>query len=338
MPSRLLTLAFAYSDMTSTRLTSKLTGLCGDDTGRCARLAAAFAAVYLIWGSTYLAIRVAIETIPPFVMAGSRFLVAGALLFLWSMARGKARPTRAQWISALIVGGLLLAGGNGAVTWSEQEVPSGLAALVVATIPIWMVLLDALRPGGSRPNRYTMLGVIIGFLGIALLFGPANLREIHGIRPISMIVLFCAPLSWAIGSLYSRGAPKPHAPLQGIGMQMLCGGALLLIAATVTGQWAEVEVSSISAASVVSFLYLVVFGSIIAYSAYIWLLSATTPAKVSTYAYVNPVIAVFLGWAVASEPVTPAMLGAMVIILFSVTLISGVADRRKTVTASRRGS
>ena len=317
--------------MTSTRLTTKLTGLCGDDSGRCLRLVAAFAAVYLIWGSTYLAIRVAIETIPPFVMAGSRFLVAGAILYVWSAVRGTARPTRPQWIGALVVGALLLAGGNGAVTWSEQEVPSGLAALVVATIPIWMVLLDAVRPGGSRPTKFTMLGVLIGFLGIVLLFGPANLGATEGIRPVSMIVLFFAPLSWAIGSLYSRGAPKPHAPLQGIGMQMLCGGALLLIAATVTGQWTEVDVSSITAASLVSFVYLVVFGSIIAYSAYIWLLSATTPAKVSTYAYVNPIVAVFLGWAIASEPVTPAMLGAMAIILFSVTLISGLADRRKTV-------
>ncbi|MEZ4769297.1 MAG: drug/metabolite exporter YedA [Caldilineales bacterium] len=317
--------------MTSTRLTSRLTGLCGDDAGRCLRLAAAFAAVYLIWGSTYLAIRVAIETIPPFVMAGGRFLLAGAILFIWSAARGTPRPTRAQWMGALIVGGLLLAGGNGAVTWSEQEVPSGLAALVVATIPIWMVLLDALRPGGTRPNRFTLLGVAIGFLGIVLLFGPADLRETHGIRPISMIVLFFAPLSWAIGSLYSRGAPKPHAPLQGIGMQMLCGGALLLIAATLTGQWAEFDAGGVSLASAASLLYLIFFGSIVAYSAYIWLLTATTPAKVSTYAYVNPIIAVFLGWAIADEPVTLSMLAAMAIILFSVTLISGVADRRRTV-------
>jgi len=318
--------------MTTTRVTTLLTGLCRDDSGRCLRLAAAFGAVYLIWGSTYLAIRVAIETIPPFVMAGSRFLLAGAILYIWSAARGSGRPSRVHWLTALIVGGLLLAGGNGAVTWSEQEVPSGLAALVVATIPIWMVLLDAIRPGGTRPTKFTILGVVIGFFGIALLFGPANLSAAGGIRPISMIVLFFAPLSWAIGSLYSRGAPKPQAPLQGIGMQMLCGGALLLIAATATGQWSQFDAASVSPASIVSFLYLVVFGSIIAYSAYIWLLTATSPAKVSTYAYVNPVVAVFLGWAVASEPVTPAMLGAMAIILFSVTLISGMADRRRTVS------
>ena len=318
--------------MTTTRVTNLLSGLCRDNSGRCLRLAAAFAAVYIIWGSTYLAIRVAIETIPPFIMAGSRFFVAGAILYMWSAARGSGRPSRAHWLTALIVGGLLLAGGNGAVTWSEQEVPSGLAALVVATIPIWMVLLDALRPGGTRPTRFTLLGVVIGFLGIALLFGPANLRATEGIRPISMIVLFFAPLSWAIGSLYSRGAPKPPAPLQGIGMQMLCGGVLLLIAATVTGQWGEFEVGAVSPASAVSFVYLVFFGSIIAYSAYIWLLSATSPAKVSTYAYVNPIIAVLLGWSIADEPITPSMLAAMTIILFSVTLISGVADRRRTVS------
>ena len=296
------------------------------------RLAVAFATVYLIWGSTYLAIRIAIETIPPFVMAGSRFLLAGTILYAWSAMRGTPSPGRAHWLTALIVGGLLLAAGNGAVTWSEQEVPSGLAALVIATVPIWMVLLDGLRPGGVRPTRLTILGVIIGFLGIALLFGPANLRATEGIRPISMIVLFFAPLSWAIGSLYSRGAPKPRSPLQGIGMQMLCGGALLLIAATVTGQWADLELSAVSPASAVSLLYLVFFGSIIAYSAYIWLLTATTPAKVSTYAYVNPIVAVALGWAIVDEPLTPAMLGAMAIIILSVTLISGVADRRKTIT------
>lgn len=308
-----------------------IAGLCGANAGRCLRLATAFATVYIIWGSTYLAIRIAIETIPPFVMAGSRFLLAGAIMVGWAAARGAPRPTRAHWLTALIVGGLLLAAGNGAVTWSEQEVPSGLAALVIATVPIWMVLLEALRPGGSRPTRFTMLGVAIGFLGIALLFGPANLAATAGVRPISMIVLLSAPLTWAFGSLYSRGAPKPGSPIQGIGMQMLCGGALLLIAATVTGQWSQVDTGSISPASAVSFLYLVFFGSIVAYSAYIWLLTATSPAKVSTYAYVNPIVAVFLGWAVVDEPVTPAMLGAMAIILFSVTLISGVADRRRTI-------
>lgn len=318
--------------MTTTRLTNLVSSLCRDDSGRCLRLAAAFAAVYIIWGSTYLAIRVAIETIPPFIMAGSRFFLAGAIVYVWSAARGTPSPSRAHWLTALIVGGLLLAAGNGAVTWSEQEVPSGLAALVVATIPIWMVLLDALRPGGTRPTRFTILGVAIGFLGIALLFGPTNLRATAGIRPISMIVLFCAPLAWAIGSLYSRGAPKPRAPLQGIGMQMLCGGALLLLAATVTGQWGEFTLDSVSPASAVSFLYLIIFGSIIAYSAYIWLLSATTPAKVSTYAYVNPIIAVLLGWSIADEPITLSMLAAMTVILFSVTLISGVADRRRTIS------
>lgn len=312
----------------------RLSGLCRDDLRQCARLALAFAVVYVIWGSTYLAIRIAIETIPPFVMAGSRFLLAGAIMYLWTAARGAPRPTRVHWRSALIVGGLLLFGGNGSVTWAEQEAPSGLAALVVATIPIWMVILDAVRPGGARPGRHTVIGVIIGFLGIGLLFGPSSSGVSEGIRPISLAVLMFAPFSWAIGSLYSRGATWPRSPLQGIAMQMLCGGALLLAAATVTGQWADFEPASVSPASLVSYLYLVVFGSIIAYTAYIWLLTASTPAKVSTYAYVNPVIAVFLGWAIADEPVTPSMLAAMAIILFSVTLISGALGRRKTPNAA----
>jgi drug/metabolite transporter (DMT)-like permease len=306
-----------------------LARLCGDDVNRCLKLAAAFAAVYVVWGSTYLAIRVAIETIPPFAMAGVRFVLAGGLLYGWQRLRGTPAPLRIHWRSAAIIGALLLLGGNGGVTWAEQEVPSGLAALIIATVPIWVVVFGALRPGTPRPNRRTLVGVLLGLVGITLLVGPSNLAVNQQIRTISYVVLLLAPVSWALGSLYSRGARLPASQLQATGMEMLLGGGLLLLAATVTGEWARLDVSAISLRSAVAFLYLVFIGAIIGFTAYIWLLKNTTPAKATTYAYVNPVVAVFLGWAILSEPVTPAMLAAMVIILFSVALISGVTLHRR---------
>ena len=305
-----------------------LAQMCGDELGHCARLAAAFAAVYLIWGSTYLAIRIAIETIPPFLMAGSRFVIAGALLYGWAWLRGAPRPKLVHWRSALIIGGLLLFGGNGGVTWAEQEVPSSLAALIIATTPIWFVLLEALRPGGARPSRRTIAGVLLGFAGIALLIGPANLAGGQSIRAISLIVLLLAPLWWAAGSLYSRRAALPRSPQQANGIEMLAGGALLLLAASASREWAQLDVDAISLRSATAFVYLVVFGSIIGFSAYLWLLKATSPAKAATYAYVNPVVAVLLGGALAGEPVTAAMLAAMAVILFSVALISTSSPRQ----------
>lgn len=304
--------------------------LCGDDLNRCLKLAAAFAAVYVIWGSTYLAIRIAIETIPPFAMAGARFVLAGALLYGWQRWRGAPTPLRIHWRSALIIGALLLLGGNGGVTWAEQEIPSGLAALIIATVPIWVVVFGALRPGSPRPNRRTLAGVLLGLAGIALLVGPSNLAAAgQEIRTISYVVLLFSPVSWAIGSLYSRGASLPKSQLQATGMEMLLGGALLLLAATVTGEWARFDLAAVSLRSAAAFVYLIFIGAIIGFSAYIWLLKNTTPAKATTYAYVNPVVAVFLGWAILSEPVTPAMLAAMAIIIVSVALISGVTFQRR---------
>ncbi len=313
-----------------TRPQSWLARLCGNDMNRCLKLAAAFAAVYVIWGSTYLAIRVAIETMPPFAMAGLRFVMAGSLLYGWQRLRGAPAPLRVHWRSALIIGGLLLAGGNGGVTWAEQEVPSGLAALIIATTPVWMVVFGALRPGTPRPSRRTLVGVLLGLVGIVLLIGPSNLSTAgQQIRPISYAVLLLAPMLWAIGSLYSRGATLPRAQLQGIGMEMLAGGALLLLAATVTREWASFDLAAVSTRSAAAFFYLVFVGAIIGFSAYIWLLKNTTPTKATTYAYVNPVVAVFLGWALLSEPVSPAMLVAMATIIVAVALISGVSFQRR---------
>lgn len=290
------------------------------------KVLAAFAAVYIIWGSTYLAILYAIETMPPFLMAGVRFLAAGLVLYGWARLRGASRPAGEHWIAATVIGGFLLLGGNGAVTWAEQRVASGPAALLVATLPLWMVLVEWLRPGGTRPTGRTIVGLVLGFGGLALLVGPGELGG-GAIDPVGALVLAMGSLAWAIGSIYSRGAPKPSSPQLMIGMQMLAGGALLVVAGLVAGETAAVELSAISVRSTLALLYLIVFGSLIGYSAYIFLLGATTPARVSTYAYVNPVVAVLLGWAFAGEPLTLRVILASVVIIGAVAVITVTKGR-----------
>ncbi len=295
------------------------------------RVIAAFAAVYVIWGSTYLAIRFAIETLPPFLMAAVRFLVAGTLLYIWRRARGAPPPTPRQWRAAAIVGTLLLLGGNGAVVWAEQFVPSGIAALIVAVVPLWMVLLDWLGPRGARPPGLVLVGLAVGFAGVAVLIGPAALLRGASTRvnPIGAAALVLGSLAWATGSLYSRSAPLPPAPLLATGMQMLCGGVALLIAGVVTGEAAAVHASVISTRSALALLYLIVFGAIVGYSAYIWLLRNVPAAQVSTYAYVNPVVAVLLGWALAGETLTARTLLAAAIIVASVAVITAARPRAR---------
>ncbi|MGH7476209.1 MAG: drug/metabolite exporter YedA [Longimicrobiales bacterium] len=300
-----------------------------------AKVIAAFAAVYIIWGSTYLAIRFAIETMPPFLMAAVRFLIAGALLYGWRRAVGVPRPNGREWRSALVVGGLLLLGGNGGVVWAEQTVPSGIAALLVAIVPLWIVLLDWLRPGGVRPSGGVMVGVLIGFAGVALLIGPDALLGggTAPVDPVGALVLMVASLSWAVGSLYSRAAPKPSAPFIATGMQMLAGGVLLLVAGVLTGEPARLDVESISAKSLLALLYLIIFGAIIGYSAYIWLLRTVPAARAATYAYVNPVVAVLLGWALADEPLNTRTLVGAAIIIGAVALITTTRVRSRARAA-----
>lgn len=293
----------------------------GQGSAPAGKVLAAFVALYIIWGSTYLAILFAIETIPPFLMAGIRFLVAGSILYVWGRARGAARPVRREWVAASVVGGLLLLGGNGAVVWAEQRVPSGAAALLVATVPLWMVVLDWLRPGGVRPTGRVVLGLAVGFAGLGLLVGPSDLGG-GSIDVIGALVLVIGSLSWASGSIYARGAKLPSSPLLVNGMEMLAGGVLLVLAGLVTGEASALNLAAVSGRSLAALAYLVVFGSLIGYSAYTYLLGATTPARVSTYAYVNPVVAVFLGWALAGEPLTPRVLVATAVILGAVALIT----------------
>jgi drug/metabolite transporter (DMT)-like permease len=280
---------------------------------------AAFAAIYLIWGSAYLAIRFAIETVPPLMMAGMRFVIAGGLLYAWTRLRGAARPTARNWWATSIIGVLLL-GGNGAVTWAEQWVPSGLTALLIATVPLWMVQLAWLR-GGERPTLATASGLALGLLGILLLVGPNELLSGTQVDLVGAVAVLLGSLSWAAGSLYSRTAPVPAARQLGLGMEMLVGGAVLVAVGLVRGEGAQLDLSALSLRSAMAFVYLIVFGSIVAFTAYLWLLRATTPARAATYAYVNPVVAVFLGWALAGEPVRPLTLAATALIVTAVALI-----------------
>lgn len=295
----------------------------------------AFAAVYVIWGSTYLAIRFAIESIPPFSMAGVRFLVAGLILMGWARARGVPAPTRAQVRDGAVVGGLLLLGGNGAVVWAEQWVPSGLVALLVATVPLWMVLLDWLWSDGARPSAGLWGGLVWGLFGVGLLvsgreMGGGGSRELAG----GLVVLFGA-LSWAAGSIYSRSARVPPAPRMATALQMLWGGGMLLAVGGATGEWPRWAAATPSTRSVLALAYLVVFGSLVAFAAYIWLLTVTTPARVSTYAYVNPVVALVLGWALAGEPLTPRTGVAAAVILSAVLVLNVVGVRRRLARAER---
>lgn len=284
----------------------------------------AFAAVYIIWGSTYLAIRVAVETIPPFLMAGVRYVIAGGILYAWLRWRGVAAPARIHWRTTAIIGGLMLLGGNGGVVWAVQpgRVPSGIAALMVSAVPLWMVLINWVRPQGIRPTGVETLGLILGFVGVVILVAPGSISGSEPIDHGGAIALLLAPVFWASGSIYSRHAKLPDSVFLATGMQMLTGGALLVVVGSVTGEWGRVDVEAISAKSVLAFGYLIVFGALIGFTAYIWILRVSTPAKVGTYAYVNPAIAVFLGWMLLSEPITSSTLAAMAVILIGVILIT----------------
>jgi drug/metabolite transporter (DMT)-like permease len=279
--------------------------------------------VYIIWGSTYLAIRFAIETIPPFLMAGTRFLIAGGILYLLRRFLGDKAPLWKEWRSATLIGAFLLLGGNGGVVWAQQYVISGMTALLVGTAPLWMVLIDLFHPSGRRPNRWAVLGLFFGFIGISLLIGQGQLfKKGAQIDFAGAFVLIGASLSWAIGSLYSRQASLPSSPLLWTAMEMLTGGAGLFLLGILTGELPSFNLSSISAQSFAGFTYLILFGSWIGLTSYTWLLRNAPTPLVSTYAYVNPVVAVLLGHLIAGEPVTVYTVIAAAIIISSVALIS----------------
>ena len=279
----------------------------------------AFAAVWFIWGSTYLAIRFAIDTLPPWMMAAMRFLSAGAMLYGWCRWRGAPRPTAAEWRTAALIGLLLPAAGNGTVVWSEGHAPSGIVALLVATVPLWLLVLRW-RAGGMRPRMADFAGVALGLTGVALLV--SNRAGTGGASPLVVLVMLCGSFSWAFGSLWSRSLPPPRSPLLAAAMEMLAGGAVLAIAALLTGEGAQLAAAHVSVRSLVSLAYLSVFGSMLAFSAYKYLLAIVPASHVGTYAFVNPVVAVLLGWAFAGEPLAARTVAAMTVIVAAVVLIT----------------
>ena len=303
---------------------------------------AALGSVYIIWGSTYLAIRFAIETMPPFLMAAVRFLIAGGLLYAFRRLRGDPPPTPREWRSAVIVGLCLMAGGNGSVVWAEQRVPSGITALLIAMVPLWLVLLDWLRPFhwlayvlapgrarpvGRRPVARAWLGLLIGLAGMIVLIGPHSFGG-GGIDLLGVAALVFGTLSWAAGSLYNRTARLPHSPFLATAMEMLGGAAGLFVLSLLFGDWSRLNLGAISRQSLLGFAFLIVFGSWIAFSAYVWLLRVAPTPLVATYAYVNPVVAMILGSVMAAEPITPRSILAAAIILAAVVLTTTARQPR----------
>ena len=292
----------------------------------------AFASVYLVWGSTYLAIRFTLETLPVFLTAGVRFLIAGAILYAFARLKQDAGKTSTRhWRSAFIVGGFLLAGGNGSVVWAEQVIPSGLAALIVATTPLWMVLLEWLWRKGKRPSASVLTGIAIGFSGVAVLILPDLAGSWHTVHLSGVFMLLAAAFFWATGSVYSRTAHLPDSPFLATGMEMMAGGVLLILMSLAQGEFLHLHFENVSFKSVGAFLYLIFFGSLVGFTAYIWLLKKVGVTRASTYAFVNPVVAVILGSFIAHEELTGHILLAASLILFAVVMITA---QKQTAAAS----
>jgi drug/metabolite transporter (DMT)-like permease len=282
----------------------------------------AFAALYLIWGSTYLAILFAIDTIPPLLMAGTRFLLAGFIMYAIAWVQGAPKGSLANWRTALIIGACLLLGGNGGVTLAEQYVSSGLASVMVATVPIYIALLAWWTGIAPKPSPIVWLGLAGGFAGVAILIGPALLPSTNeGHTGLGMLILLFSSFVWSVGSIYSRKAKSISPPFLLAGQQMICGGALLLLAGFIIGEHHRFDASRISLLSVSSFAYLVIIGALVGYTAYIFLLRHCDPSKVATYAYVNPIVAVILGALFAGETLTARAVLAAGLIIGSVALV-----------------
>ena len=281
----------------------------------------AFTAVYFVWGSTYLAIRIAIETMPPLTMLGFRFGVAGLIMLAWLTLRGVQWPTLPQWRTASIAGGLMLFAGTGTVAVALQYVPSGLAALVITTVPLWMVLLNWLWKKGPRPTLLFFVGFTMGLIGVFLLIDPAAFLGTQTEGIFAIIAITAGSISWAVGSLYGRDADTPSDPFMSTAIQMTMGGIILCLGGILLGERIAFTAEMLTMRSLGAWLYLLIFGSFIAFSAYIWLMKNTSPAKVSTYAYVNPVIAVYLGWAFAGESITPQIILASLLLVSAVVIV-----------------
>ena len=290
----------------------------------------ALLALYIVWGSTYLGIKFAIETIPPFFHAGVRFLASGLILVIWQRSAGNLMPTRKQWISTGIIGTLLLLGGNGLVAWAEQTIPSGIAALIIASVPMFLVIGEAIRPNGVKPNWQGIVGLLIGFVGIFILVGPS---EISGsatkLNPLGVVALLSACLFWATGSIYSKTADLPKSSLMNTGAQMLVGSISLFIVSGLSGELQGWNIAEVSSRSIYGLLYLTFVGSLVGFASYGWLLQNAPISLVSTYAYVNPIVAVLLGVWLADEVLEPRIWLATAIIIGSVIFINSTRPKVK---------
>jgi drug/metabolite transporter (DMT)-like permease len=280
-----------------------------------------FAAIYLIWGSTYLGIRIGIESFPPLLLAGVRHFLTGLILYPILRWKTGVRPTLAHWRTAVVTGVLLLFIGNGGVCVAEGTVPSGVTALLVATVSLWIVLIDWLRPGGARPLPRVVAGILMGLAGLVLLVGPARLGGSGRIDPKGSALLVIASLAWAFGSLYSKHGGLPSSPFLGVAMQSLAGGSALCIASLISGEVSTFHFAAITLRSWLALGYLIVFGSGLGFTAYIYLLKNTAAARVGTYALVNPVVALFLGWLFVGESITLRTAIAAGVILTAVLLV-----------------
>ena len=295
--------------------------------------------VYVIWGSTYLGIRLAIASIPPFFMAGTRYLAAGGAMFLFALCRGAKMPSLVEWRDALILGGCLLLGGNGGVTFAEQYVPSGTAALLVATVPVFLTIFAWATKLGPRPSAMVCLGLLLGLLGVSILSRPGTQTtmspgsQLHWY--VGIVALLLAAAVWAWGSLYSRKAAHPSSAIVGVGIQMISGGVLLLLVSISTGEAGRVDLVRVTTESFLAWAYIVVFGAIVAFTAYIWLTRVISPALLGTYAFVNPVVAVLLGWAIAGETLDSRTISGAAVIVVAVVILVVFTNRTKR-TAVRR--
>ncbi len=297
------------------------------------KLILAYGAVSIIWGSTYMAIRYAVDTIPPLMMAGTRNLLAGIPLLLWALMKEKTRPSAADWGRNAVIGACLFLGGHGSLAWAELHVPTGLAALILTTMPLWMAVLDALRPGGARLTARIIVGLVVGFLGVALLIGPGDFLGGQPIHTFWALILLGAALSWSIGTVYGRSTKGRSTPLQETMMRLLTGGGFLLLASFIFGEGQRFDPAAVSLQSILSLGYLVVFGSIVTFSAFTWLLSHMNPARLGTYAYVNPVVALLIGWGIGSEPMNLRIVATALLVLGSVAIVLRKPKRERVAVS-----
>ena len=289
----------------------------------------ALLALYIVWGSTYLAIRFSVETIPPFLHAALRFLISGAILYIWRRMSGDPAPTLSNWKSTAIIGTALLLGGNGLVAWAERTVPSGIAALMISTSPFWLVLFESLRTGGAKPTWQSIAGLIAGFGGVFILIGPAEIMGGEGrFDTFGIVLLLFAPFFWSLGSIYAKGADMPKSTLLGTGMEMLAGAVALFIVSLAKGELSGFSLGQVSMRSWLGLTYLITFGSLVGFVSYGWLLHNAPVSLMSTYAYVNPVVAVFLGNLLAAEPLNARILIASAIIIGSVIFINSARQAK----------